>query len=79
MYCIKCGADNLETAKFCRKCGESFEAEEETRVAVRGESLAAVQSHLRSPSDDRRTRWPDRRFHPRQKFDHVAPRMESNF
>ena len=21
MYCIKCGADNLETAKFCRKCG----------------------------------------------------------
>ncbi|MFT3743645.1 MAG: PH domain-containing protein [Pyrinomonadaceae bacterium] len=42
MYCIKCGADNLETAKFCRKCGESFEAEEETRVAVRGEgSLAA--------------------------------------
>lgn len=40
MYCIKCGADNLETAKFCRKCGESFEAEEETRVAVRGESLA---------------------------------------
>jgi len=36
MYCIKCGADNLETAKFCRKCGESFGAEEEeTRVAVR--------------------------------------------
>jgi ribosomal protein L40E len=22
MFCIKCGADNLETAKFCRKCGE---------------------------------------------------------
>lgn len=35
MYCIKCGEDNLETAKFCRKCGEAFEAEEETRVAVR--------------------------------------------
>lgn len=41
MYCIKCGADNLETAKFCRKCGESFETEEETRVAVRGEGLLA--------------------------------------
>lgn len=41
MYCIKCGADNLETAKFCRKCGESFEAEEETRVAVRGDSAVA--------------------------------------
>lgn len=35
MYCIKCGADNLETAKFCRKCGASLDAEEETRVAVR--------------------------------------------
>lgn len=46
MYCIKCGADNLETAKFCRKCGEAVvdagmagrsdaEIEEETRVAVR--------------------------------------------
>ena len=41
MYCIKCGADNLETAKFCRKCGESFEVEDETRVAVRGETLAS--------------------------------------
>ncbi|MEQ1605880.1 MAG: PH domain-containing protein [Pyrinomonadaceae bacterium] len=41
MYCIKCGSDNLETAKFCRKCGESFEAEEETRVAVRGDSVIA--------------------------------------
>ena len=41
MYCIKCGADNLETAKFCRKCGESFEAEEETRVAVRENTAVA--------------------------------------
>ena len=41
MYCIKCGADNLETAKFCLKCGERIggqgeEIEEETRVAARG-------------------------------------------
>lgn len=36
MYCIKCGADNSETATFCRKCGAMIEApEEETRVAVR--------------------------------------------
>lgn len=42
MYCIKCGADNLETAKFCRKCGESFEVEEETRVAVRETGAVAA-------------------------------------
>lgn len=42
MYCIKCGADNLETAKFCRKCGESFEVEEETRVAVRENGAVAA-------------------------------------
>src|SRR5688572_10613216 len=35
MFCIKCGDDNLEAAKFCRKCGESMAPEEETRVAPR--------------------------------------------
>lgn len=35
MYCTKCGADNSETAAFCRKCGAATEVEEETRVAVR--------------------------------------------
>lgn len=34
MYCEKCGADNSETAAFCRKCGAAI-AEEETRVAAR--------------------------------------------
>jgi len=34
MYCEKCGTENSETAKFCRKCGMAFE-EVETRVAVR--------------------------------------------
>jgi uncharacterized membrane protein YvbJ len=24
MYCAKCGADNLEEAKFCGKCGEAM-------------------------------------------------------
>ncbi len=35
MFCIKCGAENKDTAAFCRKCGAAIE-EEETRVAVRG-------------------------------------------
>jgi len=39
MYCDKCGAENLEAAKYCRKCGVGIgEIEEETRVAVRGET-----------------------------------------
>jgi membrane protein YdbS with pleckstrin-like domain len=44
MYCIKCGEDNLEKAKFCRKCGEPFEAEEETRVAVRPADDVSVRA-----------------------------------
>lgn len=39
MYCDKCGADNLDTAKYCRKCGESCDAEVETKVAVRDHAL----------------------------------------
>ena len=36
MYCDKCGADNSENARFCRKCGLSIdEVEEETRVSQR--------------------------------------------
>lgn len=35
MYCEKCGANNSETAKFCRKCGAETNLEIETRVAVR--------------------------------------------
>ncbi len=35
MYCIKCGAENSETATYCRKCGVMIEPEVETRVAVR--------------------------------------------
>jgi membrane protein YdbS with pleckstrin-like domain len=43
MFCDRCGAENSETAKFCRKCGEAFEGEIETRVAVRGERPADPQ------------------------------------
>lgn len=36
MFCDRCGAENKETASFCRKCGQTLEATEvETRVAVR--------------------------------------------
>ncbi|MFN0278138.1 MAG: PH domain-containing protein [Pyrinomonadaceae bacterium] len=55
MYCIKCGADNLDTAQYCRKCGEDVgsqqaavrsqpeEIEEETRVVTRS-PMSKVQS-----------------------------------
>jgi membrane protein YdbS with pleckstrin-like domain len=36
MFCDGCGAENKETAAFCRKCGQAFEGTEvETRVAAR--------------------------------------------
>ncbi len=41
MFCINCGHENLDAAKFCRKCGASLEAEEETRLAVRETSAEA--------------------------------------
>ncbi len=43
-YCTQCGADNSESAIYCRKCGTLLEKEEETRVATRGRgSLLADQ------------------------------------
>ena len=36
MFCTICGADNKDTAAFCRKCGAATEVEVETRVAARG-------------------------------------------
>lgn len=36
MFCDRCGAENKDTASFCRKCGQAFEGTEvETRVAAR--------------------------------------------
>ena len=53
MYCIKCGADNLETAKFCRKCGaEIGEPEEETRVAPRFDVRESENIPIRDELDD---------------------------
>lgn len=47
MYCDKCGADNSDTAAFCRKCGVAIEHEIETRVAVR-DSVAEPVDDLRA-------------------------------
>ncbi len=33
MFCINCGADNRNEAVYCQKCGNTLEAEEETRIA----------------------------------------------
>ena len=35
MFCSKCGKENSDDAVYCQKCGRAFEAEEETRVAVK--------------------------------------------
>lgn len=35
MYCNKCGTENPDDAVYCKKCGVTVEAEEETRVAER--------------------------------------------
>jgi membrane protein YdbS with pleckstrin-like domain len=35
MFCTTCGADNTDTAVYCRKCGVRLENEVETRVAKR--------------------------------------------
>lgn len=47
MYCTVCGTDNSETAKFCRKCGNSF-AEVETRVSVRESSIPQNAAETKS-------------------------------
>lgn len=55
MYCDKCGADNSETAAFCRKCGVAIENEVETRVAVREnitDSVEQVRANVESSLDN---------------------------
>jgi uncharacterized membrane protein YdbT with pleckstrin-like domain len=43
MFCDKCGAENKDTAAFCRECGATIE-EFETRVAVRGDKDELVSN-----------------------------------
>lgn len=35
MFCSKCGKENADDAVYCQKCGRAFDAEEETRVAIK--------------------------------------------
>jgi uncharacterized membrane protein YdbT with pleckstrin-like domain len=44
MFCDQCGAENSETAKFCRKCGADLTGEVATQVAVRAPNEAATQA-----------------------------------
>jgi membrane protein YdbS with pleckstrin-like domain len=46
MYCSKCGADNSETATYCRKCGVKIDVEEETRVAVKKDYVPPARGNL---------------------------------
>jgi uncharacterized membrane protein YdbT with pleckstrin-like domain len=39
MFCSKCGKENSDDAVYCQKCGRQFEAEEETRVAVKDKAV----------------------------------------
>ena len=40
MFCTKCGANNLDDAVYCQKCGELLAPEEETRVAPRNRPVS---------------------------------------
>ena len=51
MYCTQCGADNSETAVYCRKCGAVLDKEEETRVATRSRSERPLVSVARGGDD----------------------------
>ena len=56
MFCDRCGAQNKETASFCRKCGQALEGTEvETRVAARqvetlAPSIASRVERVETPS-----------------------------
>ncbi len=42
MFCDRCGAQNKDTAGFCRKCGQQFEGSEvQTKVTTRQPDYAA--------------------------------------
>ena len=53
MYCIKCGAENLDAASYCRKCGAAM-GEEETRVAVKRTDPAPLAGEDATHEDETR-------------------------
>jgi membrane protein YdbS with pleckstrin-like domain len=44
MYCIRCGKENPDDAVYCQKCGQSFEHEEETRVAPKARKAVEIRA-----------------------------------
>ncbi len=44
MFCSKCGKENSDDAIYCQKCGRQFEAEEETRVAVKDRAMPGLRA-----------------------------------
>ena len=53
MYCINCGAENLEAASYCRKCGAAM-GEDETRVAVKRADPRHLAAKDAPPDDEAR-------------------------
>ena len=59
MFCDTCGAENKDTASFCRKCGKAFDGTEiETRVVSRkadyiapSPTQAPIEPIIANPSD----------------------------
>ncbi|MFN0141587.1 MAG: PH domain-containing protein [Pyrinomonadaceae bacterium] len=56
MFCDKCGADNKDTAAFCRECGVTIDGIEEvrTQVAVRDEMAMSATSDGSSLGENER-------------------------
>ena len=53
MFCDRCGAENKDTAAFCRKCGQTLEGTEvETRVATRPPTYVAPSGSTPPESSD---------------------------
>jgi len=52
MFCTTCGADNKDSATFCRKCGAALSEEEETRVGRRAVDLEPTDISAVVPHED---------------------------
>jgi len=52
MFCDECGAENKDTASFCRKCGRRLDGDDETRVAKRDASEDDTRIYAREEDDE---------------------------